>query len=107
MKEFTDREKYIFIEYPSEFEVADLALSLDVIYHLVEDDVYHNYLKTLFSIGSRVLIYSTNKQLSGSSMHICHRNITSYINDHFPDFKLEDTRPVLKDHILMLLYTKK
>lgn len=30
-------------------EKADLALSLDVIYHLVEDDVFHTYMVTLFA----------------------------------------------------------
>lgn len=107
MERFTDRDKYTFIDSPSDFEVADLAISLDVIYHLVEDDVYHDYLKTLFSIGDIILIYSTNKEVRGTNRHVRHRNITSYINDHFPDFKLEDTTPVLKDHILMHLYTKK
>ena len=29
-------------------ERAELTLSLDVIYHLVEDDVYHSYMQTLF-----------------------------------------------------------
>lgn len=40
---------------------AELALSLDVIYHLVEDHVFESYMKNLFSAAKRfVIIYSSN-----------------------------------------------
>ena len=39
----------------------DLALSMDVILHLIEDDVYHRYLKDLASLGAKyLLVYSSN-----------------------------------------------
>ena len=71
-------------------EVADLALSLDVIYHLVEDDVFHSYMKRLFiSSGKYVLIYSSNLEAQEDSMaHVRHRNFTRFIEDAFPGWKL-------------------
>jgi cyclopropane fatty-acyl-phospholipid synthase-like methyltransferase len=42
-------------------QIADLAVSLDVIYHLVEDEVFEGYMKTLFSASSRyIIIYSSD-----------------------------------------------
>lgn len=41
--------------------MADLSLSLDVIYHLVEDEVFETYINTLFKSARRyVIIYSSN-----------------------------------------------
>jgi len=40
---------------------SDLALSLDVIFHLISDDVYQSYLRGLFDLAIRyVIIYSSN-----------------------------------------------
>ena len=105
---FTDDNKYKFIDDVSKFKKADLALSLDVVYHLVEDDVYHNYLDNLFSMSDIVLIYSTDKDSSaGSASHVRHRNFTSYIKTHFANFSLKDKSPILRDEISMYLYTKR
>ncbi|NUM50617.1 MAG: class I SAM-dependent methyltransferase [Flavobacteriales bacterium] len=53
-----------FYKYPSNRQVsynADLALSLDVIYHLVEDEVFEKYVNDLFlSAQKYVIIYSSN-----------------------------------------------
>ena len=37
-------------------EVGDLTLSLDVIYHLIEDDVFHSYMELLFRTSRRFVI---------------------------------------------------
>ena len=45
---------------------ADLALSLDVIYHLTEDTVFEAYMRHLFAAGSRfVIIYATDREIPG------------------------------------------
>ncbi len=42
-------------------DVADLTLSLDVIYHLVEDDVFDDYMRKLFAGSGRyVIVYSSD-----------------------------------------------
>lgn len=70
-------------------EKADLSLSLDVIYHLVEDEVFDNYLNTLFNSANRfVVIYSsdTNKPVK-TMRHVRMRNISSEVASRFPGFK--------------------
>jgi len=72
---------------------ADLCLSLDVIFHLVEDGVFESYMKTLFGASNRhVIIYSSNT--AGNNMtearHVRHRKITDWIEDNIKHFKLVD-----------------
>ena len=44
-------------------ETARLALSLDVIYHLVEDEVFESYMHRLFASATRyVIIYSSDTE---------------------------------------------
>lgn len=39
----------------------DLVISLDVIFHLLEDDVYQDYMRNLFAMSSKyVIVHSTN-----------------------------------------------
>jgi SAM-dependent methyltransferase len=68
---------------------ADLALSLDVIYHLLEDDVYHRYLEDLFGAAKRhVIIYSSNREDHGSAAHVRHRAFLRDVEAGFPQFCL-------------------
>lgn len=54
---------------------VELGLSLDVIYHLVEDEVYHGYLRNLARSASRyLLIYTSNlNHFDPRVPHIRHR----------------------------------
>jgi SAM-dependent methyltransferase len=77
-------------------EKADLALSLDVIFHLVEDDVFENYLFTLYQAANRfVIIYSSDADgdnLQGG-MHVKHRKFTSWVRENIPDWNLIEQIP--------------
>lgn len=62
-------------------EEFDLILSMDVIFHLVTDDLYRDYLELLFSERARqVLVYGTDQHLTGAP-HVLHRNWTPDIPD--------------------------
>lgn len=65
-------------------EVADLTLSLDVIYHLVEDDVFDAYMKRLFDSSLRyVVIYSSNREdAMAVKSHVRHRRFTAWVERH-------------------------
>jgi SAM-dependent methyltransferase len=68
---------------------ADLALSLDVVFHLTEDAVFESYLTHLFAAGRRlVVIYSTNAEIGGSAPHVRHRHFTSWVEANCPDWRL-------------------
>ena len=89
-KKFFVYDPYTFDEKTDQFK-AEIALSLDVIYHLVEDQVYSTYLKHLFGSGLKyVIIYATDKNKLGRfyERHVRHRNFTKDIAIHFPNWKL-------------------
>ena len=59
---------------------AELGLSIDVIYHLVEDAVFADYMRALFGHASRfVLIYASNVDLAWPSPHVRHRRFSDHV----------------------------
>jgi SAM-dependent methyltransferase len=68
---------------------ADLTLSLDVLYHLVEDDVYGRHLDQLFRASRRhVIIYSSSQGQESGVPHVRHRDFLRDVHSRFPDFTL-------------------
>ena len=68
---------------------ADAAMSLDVLYHLVEKDVYETYLKHLFSTASKmVIIYAANVELPQKTEHELYRQFTRDVEKLIPGWKL-------------------
>ena len=69
----------------------DAALSIDVIYHLVEDDVYEAYMSQLFATARRfVVIYSSNIDFDPSAdVHIRHRRFLAWVSKHAPAWTVE------------------
>ncbi len=64
---------------------AELTLSLDVIYHLVEDSVFDTYMKRLFESSTRyVCIYSCNDENNeGMRPHVKHRIFSDWIDKEY------------------------
>lgn len=66
---------------------ADLALSLDVLYHIVEEKNYLKYLQDLFNLSNKyVIVYSTNFYLN-ETQHVLHRKFTDDVK-RFPEWAL-------------------
>ena len=77
-------------------EKAELILSLDVIYHLVEDDTFHRYMERLFSSSDTyVIIYSSNrdKNVKDQPRHVKHRKFTKWVERHAPGWELIEHIP--------------
>ncbi|MBW2466814.1 MAG: methyltransferase domain-containing protein [Deltaproteobacteria bacterium] len=77
-------------------EKAELSLSLDVIYHLVEDEVFESYMDRLFSSSnSYVIIYSSNfdDTPSGKQGHVRNRKFTDYVKRKLPDWEMIEHIP--------------
>jgi cyclopropane fatty-acyl-phospholipid synthase-like methyltransferase len=71
---------------------SDAAISIDVIFHLVEQAVYEKYLSDLFSCAMKlVVIYGANMDIPQQTPHELYRNFTSYIELKFPDWELDKT----------------
>jgi SAM-dependent methyltransferase len=68
---------------------AELTLSLDVIYHLVEDDVFAAAMRTLFDWSTRfVMIYASNADVAWPTSHVRHRRFTDHVAITQPDWRL-------------------
>jgi Methyltransferase domain len=68
---------------------ADLVLSLDVIYHLVEDDIYEKYMQDVFEAATRfVIVYSDDEEAPRDMLHVRHRKFSNWIGQNQPDWHL-------------------
>ena len=66
---------------------AEMTLSLDVVYHLVEDAVFERYMQTLFGAATRfVVVYASDHDAPGPSVHVRHRKFTDWIAANRPDW---------------------
>jgi hypothetical protein len=86
-----DRTKVFKLMKDHASECAQLALSLDVIFHLVEDHVYVSYMERLFnSASSYVIIYSSDQDSrpDGKAGHVKHRKFTDWIKNNRPEWIL-------------------
>jgi Methyltransferase domain len=69
---------------------ADLSLSLDVIYHLVEDAVFDAYIRQLFESAERfVIVYSSNMDQDWPAKHVRHRQFTRWVEQNKPEWRLQ------------------
>ena len=72
-------------------EHAQLTISLEVIYHLIEDEVFNEYMTKLFSTSDKfVIIYSSDKDdnSDNNAVHVRHRKFTTWVSAKVPDWKL-------------------
>lgn len=74
--------------------VHDLALSLDVIFHLVEEGVFELYMDSLFKASRAfVIIYSSDSDEWAPEPHVKHRKFSRWIEANRPNWKLRETAP--------------
>lgn len=95
-----DPSKSFFLHDPARFVdrgewlSADLVLSLDVLFHLVEDEVFDRHLAQVFTSARRwVAIYSSNEALHDDWPHVRHRPFTDVVARRYPQWRLSRTVP--------------
>lgn len=81
---------------------ADLAISLDVVFHLVEDHVYERYMRILFAAADRfVIVYGNERDERTFARHVKHRLFTQWVAEHAAEWALLHTElapnPELKE----------
>jgi hypothetical protein len=92
----SDKQKSFRLMSEYTGEKAELALSLDVTYHLVEDDVFEHYMRMLFEAATRyVIVYSSDSDDNHGyeGTHVRHRKITRWIREHLHHWKLVEHLP--------------
>ena len=78
------------MDHPDHELDAELVLSSGVLYHLVEDDVYEQYMNRLFRMSNKyVIIYAPNLY-HNEAIHVNNREFIEYIFDKFKNFHLID-----------------
>lgn len=90
-----DRKTFLHVSFYAG-ERAEVVLSLDVIYHLVEDDVFEHYLRTVFSASTKfVILYTSNVEIDESvnGSHVRHRAVTRWIERELSDWSLLERIP--------------
>ena len=90
---FQNNSKYNFEVYNNDYlnnEKYELSLSLDVIYHILDDNEYKKYMEDLFKFSNKyVIIYSNN--YSGHKIgHMYTKNFTKDIEKWFNNYKLKN-----------------
>lgn len=95
---FSSDNKKSFFLYDSNYFIdnlnifnVDLTLSLDVIYHLIEDEVYEKYMNDLFSYSKKyVIIYASNTNNQGKvrAKHVFQRQFSDFVEKNYPYWKL-------------------
>ena len=82
-------KKFLLYDSGKDLTQADLALSLDVIYHLVEDDIFERYMGSLFAAARRfVIIYSDNQEAVREALHVRHRKFSDWVDENQPGWRL-------------------
>lgn len=74
---------------------ADLVLSVDVIYHLIEDDIFSMYMSHIFSSSNKYVIIYSNDEDGPLKYHVRCRCFTGFVQNNFPDYELIEIIPNL------------
>lgn len=89
-KSFFLYDSACFVDHVDLFK-ADLALSLDVIYHLIEDSIFEAYMRHLFNASNcYVIVYATNGIIRDDAPHVRHRCFSSWVDDNCPRWRLQE-----------------
>lgn len=110
MNKFRNDNKMTFYTNMTGLPEADLCLSLDVLYHIIELKEFENYLHSLFLKSKRfVLIFSSN--YDGNYVvadYILHRKFTDWIDKNYREFVLvEELNNFLQISAKFYLYKRK
>jgi hypothetical protein len=86
----SDASKSFMLVHDYRGQTAQLALSLDVIYHLTEDAVYETYMRTLFDAAQDyVVIYSSDKDESHPQIpHVRHHQFSHWVRANASGWRL-------------------
>lgn len=87
-KEDKNKKFYLYPSNEAQKLKANVSLSLDVIFHLVEDAVYEKYMDDLFKAANEfVIIYSSNYD-KPQKYHERDREFLSWVKNNARDWKL-------------------
>lgn len=97
-REFPARDFYTPEYAAASGFTAELALSLDVLFHFPDDTDYFSYLLKLFGSAEKyVMIYATNYAGGRTARHVFRREFTPDIAERFPEWELRTVETPLRE----------
>jgi 2-polyprenyl-3-methyl-5-hydroxy-6-metoxy-1,4-benzoquinol methylase len=90
MKQYRFAQINIYDDLKSEFGMFDVAMSLDVLMHLVEIEVYITHLLKLFSLAKKyVIVFAPNHDEPRARRNkLLYRKFTRYVAAAFPQWEI-------------------
>lgn len=77
------------VEFNLRMTKPSIVISFDVLYHLVQDATYFEYLRKIEILSPDfILIYSTNFDQGSDKYHVRHRKFTRDFSSCFPEYSL-------------------
>jgi hypothetical protein len=95
-QKFGDSPTHLFYtskEAAHEELTAELSLSLDVVYHLVDDAIFESYMQRLFDAAGRSVIIYASDEDRPEAPHVRHRKFSRWVEKKRPEFKLRERVP--------------
>ena len=90
-KSFYLYDTHCFVDHQQRF-VGDLTLSLDVLYHIMDEVTFNAYLEQLFDAARRhVIVYSSNTDERVPSLYLRHWRFTPWVAERRPEWRLVET----------------
>lgn len=88
-KKFKGDTSRIFTNSVKDLDKVDLTVSCEVLFHLIDFDIFIQYLQLLFKFSNKyVIIYSSNSEdTMPQASHMKHREFTSIVLKYFPNWK--------------------
>ena len=96
-EKFKDDDSKRFELYHENTETAELGLSCEVLFHLIEDDVWEDYLRSVFLYSEKYVIIFAADYYKNIARHVLARNFTTHIQENFPDWDLIEHIPMTED----------
>jgi len=96
-----DASKSFFLYHPKAFADrqglfrADLSVSLEVVFHIVEDDLYELYMEHLFAAARRLCVIFTSARPADELQpaHMRYRDVVAHVADRLPGWSLDRVIP--------------
>jgi predicted O-methyltransferase YrrM/SAM-dependent methyltransferase len=103
--EDTNKQFFLYDEFNMTTQ-KDLTMSCDVLYHLVEDQIYYQYLDNLFNCSKKaVIIYGADVD-KNEAPHVLKRKFTNFISIKYPQWQLSQSVMNTKTQATLCIYLK-
>ena len=85
------KEFHVYVPGAPLGATAEMAVSLDVVYHLIEDDLYDQYMRDLFAAADKmVVIYSSDEERPSVWPEVRHRRFSGWVEQKAPTWELAE-----------------